>query len=110
MRYNKTAIFNNDEEYYEYLTRERSLKSVEHYETPKLRNPTISERMKLVTQSHIWKYGDRLSNMSYKYYGNVNYWWVIAWYNGVAMESEIRNGDVIEIPINLKKTLKILGV
>ena len=110
MRYKKTRMFDNDEEYYEYLLENRPVKSVTHYETPILKNPTIAQRMGIVSNQHVWKYGDRLSNLSYKYYGDVRYWWVIAWYNGVAMESEIFNGDLIEIPINLRATLKVLGV
>tara|TARA_A100001011_G_C14311773_1_gene845959 strand:+ start:1068 stop:1400 length:333 start_codon:yes stop_codon:yes gene_type:complete len=110
MRYTKTKIFVNDEEYYQYLFEKRGIKIATHYETPKLRNPTIAERTSLLTDSHIWSYGDRLSNLAYKYYGNVTYWWVIAWYNGVAMEAEIVNGDLLEIPVNLRKTLEVLGV
>ena len=110
MRYTKTEIFVNDEEYYEYLRNKRKIKSVNHYETPVLRNPTISDRMQITSQSHIWSYGDRLSNLSYKFYGDVRYWWVIAWYNGVGIEADLQNGDLIEIPINLRKALQILGV
>ena len=68
MRYKRTKIFSNDEEYYEYLRRNRNLKSVDHYATPMLKNPTVSERASLITNQHIWKYGDRLSNLSFKYY------------------------------------------
>ena len=110
MRYKKTRLFDNDEEYYQYLFKRRSIKSTVHYETPILRNPTIGERSRLATQNHIWSYGDRLYNLAFKYYGDVNFWWVIAWYNGVALEAEILNGDLIAIPINLNETLKLLGV
>ena len=110
MRYKKMKKFVNDEEYYSYLREKRNVNSVVHYETPILKNPTISDRMSLVTQQHIWKYGDRLYNLAHQYYGNVSYWWVIAWYNGVAMESEIFNGDLIDIPLDLRETLKVLGV
>lgn len=110
MRYLKTRKFFNDDDYYGYLRENRNIKSVTHYETPRLRNPTVAERGAIVSQPHIWSYGDRLSNLSYKYYGDVRYWWVIAWYNGVALEGELLNGDLIEIPINLRETLAILGV
>lgn len=110
MRYKKTRVFDNDEDYYSYLTKNRPIKSSTHYETPILRNPTIDERSRLATQNHVWSYGDRLYNLAFKYYGDVNFWWVIAWYNGVALEAEILNGDLIAIPINLKETLKLLGV
>jgi hypothetical protein len=110
VRYHKTEIFANDEEYYDYLLKRRNIKSANHFETPRLRNPTISEREAITSQSHIWSYGDRLSNLSHKFYGDVRYWWVIAWYNGVGIEADLQLGDLIEIPINLRKTLKILGV
>tara|TARA_R100000406_G_C3026298_1_gene101957 strand:- start:137 stop:469 length:333 start_codon:yes stop_codon:yes gene_type:complete len=110
MRYKKSRIFENDEDYYAYLRKNRPLKSVTHYETPIMRNPTIEERSKLATQNHIWAYGDRLYNLAFKYYGDVNYWWVIAWYNGVSLEAEILNGDLIAIPVNLSETLRVLGV
>ena len=101
MRYKKMKKFANDEEYYSYLREKRNVGSITHYETPILKNPTISDRASLVTQQHIWKYGDRLYNLSYQYYGNVN---------GVALESDIFNGDIIEIPVDLRLTLKVLGV
>tara|TARA_Y100000592_G_scaffold100924_1_gene183768 strand:- start:17599 stop:17931 length:333 start_codon:yes stop_codon:yes gene_type:complete len=110
MRYSKVNKFFNDDEYYSYLLENRDIKTVTHYETPRLRNPTIAERTAIVTQPHIWSYGDRLSNLSFKYYGDVRYWWVIAWYNGVALEGDLINGDLMEIPINLRETLAILGV
>ena len=110
MRYKKSRIFENDKDYYAYLRKNRPLKSVTHYETPIMRNPTIEERSKLATQNHIWAYGDRLYNLAFKYYGDVNYWWVIAWYNGVSLEAEILNGDLIAIPVNLSETLRVLGV
>jgi|TARA_R110002110_G_scaffold144038_2_gene332995 nucleoid-associated protein YgaU len=110
MRYKGTKIFSNNEDYYEYLRRERNLKSVDHYATPILRNPTVGQRASLVTNQHIWKYGDRLSNLAFKYYGDVRYWWVIAWYNAVPTEASLENGDLIAIPVNLGKTLAVLGV
>ena len=109
-RYRKTKIFSNDEEYYNYLREKRGIKRVVHFSTPVLRNPTVADRTRLLTTSHIWSSGDRFYNLAYKYYGDVNYWWIIAWYNGVPTESDIRNGDLIDIPINLNDTLSVLGV
>ena len=109
MRYKGTKIFSNDEEYYEYLRRSRKLKSVDHYATPKLRNPTVAQRMAVTANQHIWSYGDRLSNLAYQYYGDVRYWWVIAWYNAIPTEAELENGDLIFIPINLAQVLAVLG-
>tara|TARA_A100001015_G_scaffold109655_1_gene121700 strand:+ start:617 stop:952 length:336 start_codon:yes stop_codon:yes gene_type:complete len=109
-RYKRTKVFSNDEEYYDYLRKNRGIKRAVHYATPQLRNPTVSERASLLTTSHIWSYGDRFYNLAFKYYGDVNYWWIIAWYNAVPTEADIRNGDLIDIPVNLNDALAVLGV
>tara|TARA_B100000287_G_scaffold134611_1_gene126558 strand:- start:1323 stop:1658 length:336 start_codon:yes stop_codon:yes gene_type:complete len=109
-RYKRTKIFTNDEEYYNFLTKNRNIKKATHYATPILRNPTITDRTLLLTTAHIWSYGDRFYNLAFKFYGDPSYWWVIAWYNGVPTEADIQNGDLIDIPVNLNDALSVLGV
>ena len=110
-RYNRTAIVDNDIEFYRFLREKRgNVKNIRHQETPILKNPSVVERASLRTTSHIWKYGDRLSNLAFKYYGDVTYWWVIAWYNGVPTEAHLDPGDPLDIPINIEQALKALGV
>ncbi len=109
-RYNRTRIFSNNEEYYEYLTKKRNIKAATHFATPALRHPTIAERASITTTAHVWGYGDRFYNLAFKFYGDPTYWWVIAWYNALPTEADIQNGDLIEIPINLSEALGILGV
>jgi nucleoid-associated protein YgaU len=109
-RYNNTPKIMNDIEYYDFLTKKRGIKKATHYGTPVLHNPSVSERLMLRTSPHIWKYGDRLSNLAFKYYGDVTYWWVIAWYNGVPTEAHLDPGDPLDIPINIEQALKALGV
>jgi hypothetical protein len=109
-RYTNTRKFNNSEEYYEYLRRERDMKSVVHYATPALRNPSIVDRMSIIADQHVWKYGDRLYKLAHQYYGHSRYWWVIAWYNGQPTEAHMLPGDLIQIPINLSDALSVLGL
>ena len=106
-RYNKYRVLNNASEYYAPLR--RGIKNLRHYETPRLHNPTIAQRMSLTTNTHIWKYGDRLYNLADQYYGDSRYWWVIAWYNGFGAEADIYNGALIRIPLNIADALKVLG-
>jgi len=108
-RYNRKRILNNTSEYYEPLRKSRKVKIIRHYETPILYNPGVGARSSLVTTSHIWTHGDRFYNMAYKYYGDVRYWWVIAWYNGAPTEAHMDPGDVIQIPVNIENALKLLG-
>tara|TARA_Y100000310_G_C20491798_1_gene719612 strand:+ start:296 stop:631 length:336 start_codon:yes stop_codon:yes gene_type:complete len=109
-RYRGTVVFDNSTEYYEYLRKDRDLKSVLHYATPILAHPTIYGRTTLVADKHVWGYGDRFYNLAHKYYGDAQYWWVIAWYNALPTEADIQNGDLISIPINLEKVLVTLGM
>jgi len=66
--------------------------------------------MYVTSDTHIWKYGDRFYNLAHKYYGDPTYWWVIAWYNALPTEADIRIGDVIQIPISLEEARSALGV
>ena len=100
----------NDTEYYSPLTTKRGVKSITHYKTPVLKNPTVADRRKIKTITHIWKYGDRFYKLADQYYGDSTYWWVIAWYNGVSTEAQVANGKVLYIPLNIEDTLDILGV
>lgn len=102
---------NNNTEFYSFLRKKRGdLKNIKHQETPILNNPSVTERASLETTGHIWKYGDRFYNIAHKYYGNPEYWWVIAWYNGYPTEADVLPGDVLDIPLNLERTLMVLGV
>ena len=109
-RYNSSKILNNSSEYYNFLRKKRDeIKRIKHFETPKLYHPGVGERTALATDTYIWRYGDRFYQLAYRYYGDVRYWWVIAWFNGTPTEVDIFPGDQIEIPINLENALKMLG-
>jgi len=109
-RNRKQTPVKNDSEYYSSLATKRGVKSVTHYKTPVLKNPTVAERRKIKTITHIWVYGNRLYKLADQYYGDSTYWWVIAWYNGVSTEAQIELGKVLYIPLNIEETLDILGV
>tara|TARA_R100001163_G_C5036056_1_gene175202 strand:- start:46 stop:387 length:342 start_codon:yes stop_codon:yes gene_type:complete len=109
-RYVNTEVIPNSSEYYSFLRRERGdMPIIRHYATPRLRNPGVLERAATHTTTHMWKYGDRYYNLANKHYGDTRYWWVIAWWNGLPTEADIYPGDVIQIPVDLETTLRILG-
>jgi nucleoid-associated protein YgaU len=109
-RYKYTKIINNTREFYEFLRKDRQVKTgIRHMATVVMKNPSARERASLKTTKHIWSYGDRFYNLANQYYGEPTYWWVIAWYNGYTTEVTIRNGDMIYIPLNLENALTVLG-
>ena len=110
-RYTRSFIVNNDTEFYDFLRKKRgNVKSIQHQETPIMNNPSVVDRASLDSVGHIWKYGDRFYNLSFRYYKNPEYWWVIAWYNGYPTEADVKPGDALQIPLNLEHTLMVLGV
>ena len=109
-RTRKTSKVKDETEYYKSLREKRGIKNITHFKTPVLRNPTVQERRRITTTQHVWKYGDRFYKLANQYYGDSTYWWVIAWYNGIAIEAQISTGKVLYIPLNLEDTLNILGV
>jgi nucleoid-associated protein YgaU len=108
-RYGKTQILINDNEYYRSLVRKRGVNAIKQYATPVLKNPTIEERSQLAKTTHIWKYGDRFYKLSNQYYGDPQYWWIIAWYNSTPTEANISTGTAIRIPLNIEEVLAVLG-
>ena len=109
-RYSKSPKINNDIEFYEFLRKKRGVKNIVHTPTPILAQPTVRQRSALQTIGHIWSYGDRYYKLAHKYYGDSQYWWIIAWYSSRPTEADVKTGDYLDIPINLEKVLITLGV
>ena len=108
-RYKNSHLIDNDLEFYEFLRQKRQVKtSIVHYSTPAFKNPSVLNRMNLATVKHLWTYGDRYYKLADKHYGNVNYWWVIALYNGYPTEATIKPGDLISIPLDLEEVLMVM--
>jgi len=109
-RYTNDTILNNFIEFYEFLRKERGgIKNIVQYATPTLRMPDLADRISLKTSAHIWAYGDRYYKLADQYYNNINYWWVIAWFNGYPTEADIKAGDLIYIPLDLERVLRTVG-
>jgi hypothetical protein len=109
-RYSKTQTLLNRSEYYRFLRQKRDVKQIVQYATPKLAMPTLGARINVPVDTYVWKYGDRLYNMASRYYGDVRYWWVIAWWNAYPTEADLKPGMAITIPLDLEAALQVLGV
>jgi len=96
----RTTIVNNSEQYKEYLL-ERGLKHIVHYDTPIFSYPTEQELKNIPYTEYTWKYGDRLAKISSEFLGNPKDWWIIARFNKIATETDIKIGQTIKIPTDL---------
>lgn len=106
-RINRRTIRNNHE-LYEETFRERGVKHIDHYPTPKMKELTVDHIHKLENIPHVWSVGDRFHKLAHKYYGDSTMWWVIARFNGTPTESHVNLGDVIVIPTPLADVLSVL--
>jgi hypothetical protein len=110
VRNQNQKIVENDVRHYKKLVGRRGVKKIDHYGTPTMRHPSVSQRARIPTTSHVWSTGDRFYKLANKYYGDVKFWWVIAWWNGVPTEANINYGDLIDIPLDLVEALRALGI
>lgn len=57
----------------------------------------------------ITKYGDRLDNLSYKYYGTTSYWWILARANNIENgKFSLKAGVELRVPSDINKVFTLL--
>jgi hypothetical protein len=71
---------------------------------------TADDMANLEVQSKIWSPGDKYFKLANEFYGDPEYWWIIAWYNARPLESDFLPGDVVEIPTPLELVLEYLDI
>lgn len=68
-----------------------------------LRAPNLLENVQ--TLEYVYKVGDRLDIIAAKYYGEEEYWWVIALCNGITYpfaSGGLTPGKTLKIPLDVK--------
>ena len=109
MRYKRRRrVVTSNPLYLEHL-RERNKRAIRHYASAPMRHPSARDRARLEIDRHVWKSGDRFYKLAFSYYGNSEFWWILAWYNLAPTEAYVGPGDVIHIPVNLESVLEIFG-
>lgn len=108
-RYDSRKVLVNDKNMYYDLFKKRGVSFIKHFNTAKLRYPTPEEIETLHLVGHTWTEGDKLYKLAFKYYGDSELWWIIAWYN-TKHEFNLQLGDEVVIPLPLEKILRYLDV
>jgi len=109
-RYDARELFTNNVEEYEEVLEQRNTKAILQYNTANLKHPTVSELATLSTVNHVWKEGDRFWKLASRYYNQPKMWWVIAWFNRMPTEGQVKLGDIVIIPLPLPKILDYLDL
>ena len=86
----------------------RNVKMIEHYNTPNMMYPDLSQLKRINVIKHVWSFGDRYYKLAHKHYGQAKLWWLIAWFNKAPTESHLTTGQVIMIPTPLTAALSYM--
>jgi len=109
-RYDNSGIVRNQSSHYKEFFKKRAVNFIRQYPTQILSSPTSEETLNLIPAERIWSTGDRFYKLAHEYYGDVKYWWVIAWYNQAPTESHLKTGDLVYIPLPLERAFEYYGV
>ncbi len=104
-RYEASIVLLNDDEKYRKLLKERNLKKIYHYNTPKIKSLSPEEYTDIKSIPHIWKLGDRFHKLAESFYDDPNLWWIIAWFNQRPTDAHMSIGDPIYIPVPVEDAL-----
>ena len=112
-RYNKIMPVNNIDEGYKklyYYSRGITGTGLRQYPSLNLQYPTTEQISGYTIQTETWGLGQRFYKLAAKYYGDPQYWWVIAFFNKAPTEQHIEIGQIVEIPIPLGNVLSDMGL
>jgi len=108
-RYRKRTIATNDTLRDDDIFEKRGVEIVEQYTTPKLSNPSQKELNSISYTEHYYVAGQRMFKLAQQYYGDQQYWYIIARFNNKPTEAQIEDGEILKIPTNLQQALEVLG-
>ena len=87
----------------------RGLDSIEILATARFNAITEKQLENLEMFVYRWSRGDRWDKLAKKFYGDVDYWWVIPIFNNTPTEHHIKIGQELIIPVNKEAVISILG-
>lgn len=110
-RFNKRAIFANaNDSLYHRQLKSQGTDRIVQYTSGNLTYPTVEQIQQLQIETHIWTTGDAFFKLAFKYYNDVDYWWIIPFFNKKPTEQHFQVGDVVYIPLPLYEILSIMSV
>ena len=104
-RNERRDIVINKSKIYKLKREEKNLNFFRHYSGLKLNKVLPSDVSELTVVDHIWTIGDHFYKLAYQYYGNVDLWYLIAWFNRKPTDGHVNYGDTIHIPLPLEKVI-----
>jgi nucleoid-associated protein YgaU len=93
---------------YEELFEDRNIKKIEQYRTKKLTYPSKEQIDNLELTKYYWRPNDNFYKISEKFYGDSKYWYIIAQFNKLPFEGDIKVGDTLMIPRPLVRVVQVM--
>ncbi len=109
-RYDERRLFTNFSNDYVYsdIFKKRNISQITQYSTAILNYPSPEELIEIERNTVVWGTGTKYFNLAYEYYGDPEYWWIIAWFNLRPLETDYRPGDIVVVPTPLESVLSAL--
>ena len=96
-------IYRNDDELYRDFMNRTGAQAITHYGLVTYGDPAQESFLRQIEiTQHLYKVGDSLSKIAFKYYGEARYWWILAWFNSRPTDLHCSVGDTILIPTPLE--------
>ena len=92
------------------MFKKRGVQAIQHFDTPVLTYPDRDDLVNIVEETRIWTVGTKYFNLANEFYGDPEYWWVIAWYNLKPLETDFSPGETVIIPTPLERILNSFGL
>jgi len=111
-RYDERRIISNTSRDYRnsQIFRGRGVKKINQYLTPTLEYPSPTQLQGITQNTRTWGTGTKYFKLADEFYGDPQYWWIIAWFNLRPLETDFRPGDVVIIPTPLEAILNGFGL
>ena len=98
----------NDLPFYKNLLDKRGRRHIRMLETAEFSKLQDADLSNLTFVDHVVTVGDKMSKLSHRFYGDVQFWWVIATFNNKPTDGHLELGDIISIPLPLNEALTVL--
>ena len=100
------SLMINDYPEYDEVLEGRGVDSIKQHVTKTF--PTDFKNKQYSVMTHTWKHGDKLYKLAHQYYGDIQYWWIIALWNGRSTDADYYYGLEVQIPMPLNEIYRDL--
>tara|TARA_R100000152_G_C6750763_1_gene174426 strand:- start:285 stop:629 length:345 start_codon:yes stop_codon:yes gene_type:complete len=101
----RRELINSNRMYKKYIFKDRGVGRATQYNTAVFYYPSDEELQNLTIDEHVWSMGDKYYKLAHHYYGDPEYWWVIALFNKKPADFLLNLGDVVYIPQPLEEII-----